>query len=135
MPAFDEEALLEAARAVRVCAYAPYSGFTVGAALLAEDGTVFAGCNVENAAYPTTLCAERAAIGTAVAAGARRFTAVAVVAGGGGPCWPCGMCRQVLSEFAPDLLVLSAGSDGVVVRRTLSTQLLPDVFGPDRLEA
>ncbi|MDQ3537435.1 MAG: cytidine deaminase [Actinomycetota bacterium] len=133
MTTFDEAALLEAARSAQRQAYAPYSKFRVGAALLVADGRVFAGANVENAAYPATICAERVALPAAIVAGARAFTAIAVVGDGDGPCTPCGMCRQVLFEFAPDLVVVAAGSDGSVTRFVLGPDLLPAGFGPDRL--
>jgi cytidine deaminase len=95
----DWEPLVEAAWAAREHAYAPYSNFPVGAALLVEDGRIFAGCNVENLSYGLTNCAERVAIGAAVAAGARGFLAVVVVAETKEPISPCGACRQVLAEF------------------------------------
>lgn len=104
-------ALVERARAARHHAYAPYSGLAVGAAVLAADGTAFGGCNVENAAYGATVCAERVAVWGAVAAGARRVTAVAVVTPGGGT--PCGCCRQVLAELADaDTPIAVAGPEG-----------------------
>ncbi|MES2437707.1 MAG: cytidine deaminase [Verrucomicrobiota bacterium] len=99
--------LVEAAWRVRESAYAPYSNFHVGAALLAADGTVFTGCNVENISYGLTNCAERVAIGAAVAAGSRRFLAVAVVADTAVPISPCGACRQVLAEFGVPLVMLA----------------------------
>ncbi|MBC7979578.1 MAG: cytidine deaminase [Armatimonadetes bacterium] len=92
--------LLQAAWLAREAAYAPYSNFTVGAALLASDGRVFVGCNVENISYGLTNCAERVAIGAAIAAGAREFLGIAVVADTDVPISPCGACRQVLAEFA-----------------------------------
>lgn len=95
----DWDALVAAAWKVREAAYAPYSNFLVGAALLAADGRVFTGCNVENISYGLTNCAERVAIGAAIAAGVREFLAVAVVADTGVPISPCGACRQVLAEF------------------------------------
>lgn len=108
-------------------AYAPYSGFHVGAALEAEDGRRFAGCNVENAAYPVTVCAERVALGAAVAAGARRFRRLYLTASGGSPASPCGMCRQALAEFGLDLAVRSEGASGETREWTLR-ELLPDGF-------
>jgi cytidine deaminase len=136
MPAeADLERLLGEARAAQERAYAPYSRFRVGAALLAADGRVFTGANVENAAYPATICAERVALPAAVTAGAREFQALAVIGDGPGPCTPCGMCRQVLFEFAPDLLVLAAGADGALSLFRLGADLLPHGFGPARLDA
>lgn len=101
------DALVEAAWKVREAAYAPYSNFAVGAALLAADGRVFTGCNVENISYGLTNCAERVAIGAAVAAGVREFLAVAVVADTGVPISPCGACRQVLAEFRVPQVMLA----------------------------
>lgn len=103
----DQDNLVEAAWAARDAAYAPYSKFKVGAALLATDGRVFAGCNVENISYGLTNCAERVAIGAAVAAGVREFLAVAVVADTGVPISPCGACRQVLAEFNVTRIILA----------------------------
>jgi len=123
----DLARLLAAAQAVRHRAYAPYSGFAVGAALLTASGAIFTGCNVENASYGLTLCAERVAVGQAVAAGERAFVALLVLAETADPCWPCGACRQVLYEFAPDLQVLAANPDGVLAAQTLSS-LLPAAF-------
>lgn len=133
MSDIDEAALVAAASAARDSAYAPYSQFRVGCALLAADGRVFTGANIENAAYGSTICAERVAMPAAVVEGAREFLALAVVGDGDGPCTPCGACRQVLFEFAPDLLVLAGGGDGEVARYRLGEQLLPDGFGPLRL--
>jgi cytidine deaminase len=133
--AVSEDELLAAARAVRARAYAPYSGFRVGAALLAADGRVFLGANVENAAYAPTICAERAALPAAITAGAHDFATIAVVGSGPGPTTPCGLCRQVLYEFAPGLLVLAAGETGEVARLVLGRDLLPHAFGPTRLAA
>jgi cytidine deaminase len=130
-----EDELLAAARSAREQAYAPYSGFRVGAALLAEDGRVFMGANVENAAWSPSICAERAALPAAVVAGARSFTTIAVVGEGDGPTTPCGVCRQVLYEFAPDLVVIAAGETGQTARYVLSRDLLPHGFGPARLAA
>ena len=125
--------LIAAARAALPNAYAPYSGFHVGAAVLGASGAIHAGCNVENASYPVSLCAERGAIAAAVAAGERALSAVAVVTAQGDPCPPCGMCRQALSEFGPDLDVVLVAADGRIVRTRLST-LLPDAFGPGFLD-
>lgn len=126
----DIAALIAAARAARANAYAPYSKYQVGAALLASDGRVFSGCNVENSAYPSSLCAEHNAIGTGVAAGAREFVAIAVVTelgAGGQPGSPCGKCRQVLSEFGLDMLVILAGPTGEPTTIRLR-ELLPRAF-------
>ena len=127
--------LLEQAYQAQELAYAPYSGFRVGCALMAADGRVFLGANVENAAYSPTICAERVALPAAVVAGAREFLALAVVGDGPGVCTPCGVCRQVLFEFAPDLEILAGGSDRATRRFVLSRDLLPHGFGPARLDA
>jgi cytidine deaminase len=111
-------------------AYAPYSRFRVGAALLAADGQIFEGCNVENASYPVSLCAERAAIGAAVSAGIRELVAVAIATEAGTPTPPCGMCRQALVEFAPtSLVIISETRGGSRARWTLGA-LLPEAFTP-----
>jgi cytidine deaminase len=120
-------ALLDVARQARTRAYAPYSRFLVGAALLCEDGTIFTGCNVENASYGLGICAERVAIATAVAAGHRRFTAMAIIGTGPGATAPCGACRQVMAEFAPSLPVYCAGESGDVLHTDLAA-LLPHQF-------
>ena len=131
--ASEKQALLEAARLVREKAYAPYSMFLVGAAVLDEDGRIHAGCNVENAAYPEGLCAEAVALGAMVANGGRRARAVVVV--GTGTAWitPCGGCRQKLREFCdPDTPIFSANEHELGPTYTLK-QLLPESFGPDHL--
>ena len=125
--------LLAAAAAARSRAYAPYSGFAVGAALLDDEGRIHAGCNVENAAYPQGQCAEASAIGQMVLGGGRRLRAVLVLADAPEPVTPCGGCRQRLREFgAPDTPVIVAGAQGVRQRYTLG-ELLPASFGPEHL--
>ncbi|HYV66729.1 MAG TPA: cytidine deaminase [Myxococcales bacterium] len=126
--------LLRAAAEVRKNAYAPYSKFPVGAAVLA-DGRIHAACNVENSSFPLGVCAERNAVAMAVAAGATRIDAVAVVGGGARPSAPCGGCRQVIAEFAaPEAPVLYATPDGEPVTTTIGA-LLPAAFGPEDLKA
>jgi cytidine deaminase len=126
--------LLAAAQAAREQAYAPYSRFKVGAALLDEQGRVYAGCNVENAAYPQGLCAEAGALAALVLAGGRRLRAALVVGEGAALCTPCGGCRQKLREFGADELpVLIADPSGLRARFTLG-ELLPASFGPDHLK-
>jgi len=119
--------LLDAARRAREAAYAPYSNFKVGAALRTATGEIFTGCNVENASFGATLCAERVAIVTAVAAGQRRFTALAVIADTPEPVPPCGLCRQVLAEFSPDCRIIMANLAGQWRLATLK-ELLPLAF-------
>jgi cytidine deaminase len=124
--------LVEAARAARERAYAPYSRFAVGAALLGRSGRVYAAANVENASYPLTTCAERAAVAKAVSEGERAFEAIAVVTSTGAT--PCGACRQILREFAPegDLRVIVADTEGHSRTYTIA-ELLPASFTPDQL--
>lgn len=129
----DWRELRQRAAAVRDGAYAPYSKFKVGAALLAKDGRVFVGANVENASFGLTLCAERSAVAHAVASGTREFTAIAIVAGDSTPVPPCGMCRQVLAEFAPRMPVHSYTPAGAVLETTVA-ELLPHGFSGDFLE-
>lgn len=108
-------------------AYAPYSDFKVGAALLCADGTVYTGCNIENATYGATNCAERTAIFKAVSEGKHDFTAIAITSSGGGLTYPCGICRQVMAEFSPAMRIILCGKDGSIVSHTLS-ELLPHSF-------
>ena len=135
----DEEAVVSAALKARKQAYAPYSHWTVGAALFTKDGKIYEGCNIENAAYTPTNCAERTAFFKAVSEGAREFAAIAIVGGYDTKepesiCAPCGVCRQVMMEFCdPDTFRVILGTkDGVQVSQTLK-ELLPYGFGPDTL--
>lgn len=125
----DRELVREAIAAME-CAYAPYSRFKVGAALLANDGQVFRGCNCENASYGLTMCAERVAIGNAIAAGARKFKAMAIVVEGAKLATPCGACRQVIAEFAPNLRLILANRNGKTTTTNLR-KLLPHRFAAD----
>ena len=123
---FDREGLVRQAAAARERAYAPYSGYKVGAALLGKSGRVYTGCNVENAVYPLTTCAERTAVVKAVSEGEREFVALAVVTRNAGS--PCGSCRQILREFGEDIVVLIADTTGAY-RETTVAELLPASFG------
>ena len=123
--------LIERALEARQWAYAPYSKYPVGAALLAESGRIYTGVNVENAAYPTGICAERTAVYKAVSEGEREFQAIAVVTANGGT--PCGSCRQVLSEFGLDITVIVADENGKITLETDVAGLLPGAFRPDHL--
>lgn len=142
MPSFtltdgQQQALLDAARQAQRMAYAPYSNYPVGAAVLDAQGCIHAGCNVENAAYPEGLCAEAAALSAMVLAGGRQARAVLVVGSAGEGNWitPCGGCRQRLREFgAPDLIIQSANEVALGPRHTLA-QLLPESFGPGHIKA
>jgi len=125
--------LIEAAAQARRWAYAPYSKYSVGAALLTASGVVYEGVNVENAAYPTTICAERVAVFKAVSEGERSFQAIAVVTENGGS--PCGSCRQVLAEFGLDTLVIVANQDGKVIFEDTVGELLPGAFTPGDLKS
>ncbi len=126
----NPEELVQLALEARTRAYVPYSGYQVGAALLTEAGDVILGCNVENAAYPATICAERVALTAAIAQGKRHFTAIAVATRNGGS--PCGTCRQVMMELGPDMTVYIADESGAYRTTTVRT-LLPDGFDHDRL--
>lgn len=126
-PEMPVENFLQRARMVASRAYVPYSGFHVGAALLTADGSVILGCNVENASYGMTLCAERSAIASMVALGRCDPVAIAVVGGNSGaPCPPCGACRQVLTEFNPDMIVVLESPNRAIVMR--ASELLPLSF-------
>ncbi len=122
-----DEALIEAARAVRLNAYAPYSHFKVGAAVLTDTGRVYVGCNVENASFPLTVCAERTAIGSAVAAGETRIVKVAVITDTEPPASPCGACRQVIFEMGTEAAVIVASLNGHRHDTTIRA-LLPEGF-------
>lgn len=129
----NKEQLLAQSKVARENAYVPYSKFKVGAALLAKDGTVYEGCNIENASYGLTNCAERTAIFNAVSQNVREFAAIAIVADTEGPCAPCGACRQVIAEFcAPTMPVYLTNLKGDVVETTVE-QLLPGAFTPEDL--
>lgn len=128
----DRDRLLQAAVEARLRAYAPYSEFRVGAAILTTTGRIYTGCNVENASYGLTICAERAAVFKAVSEGEREFTVLAISLEKGGS--PCGACRQVLHEFAPGLPILIADPDGCLLSETTLDHLLPDAFGPKNLD-
>ncbi len=128
----DRKALIDIANEARRRAYAPYSNYRVGAALRTKSGRIFTGVNVENAAYPTGMCAERVAVFKAVSEGEREFEAVAVVTDNGGS--PCGACRQVLSEFGLEIAVLIADGGGNLLTATTVGGLLPEAFTPNHLE-
>ncbi len=127
----DAAALVERALEARRWSYSPYSRYPVGAALLAASGRVYDGCNIENAAYPVTVCAERVAAFKAISEGEREFVAIAVATENGGS--PCGSCRQVLAEFGLEAEVLIVNGAGQIVRRTSVGALLPDSFRPEHL--
>lgn len=128
-----ESQLCAAAVAMLERAYCPYSHFPVGAALECTDGSVFTGCNIENAAYSPSICAERTAVAKAVSEGHRDFVRIAIAGTGEDFCVPCGVCRQVLSEFAPDLEIIALNGQGEQRIFTLR-ELLPHSFGPANLE-
>ncbi len=131
MPSSEIDRAVELAKQYRERAYAPYSGFTVGAALVAENGDVFGGANVENASYGLAICAERAAVVSAVSAGQRRFRAIAIAGPTTTTTVPCGACRQFMNEFSPDLVIAYSTPDGV--EETTLDKLLPNAFGPKNL--
>lgn len=127
----DFSVLIQRAIAASTHAYIPYSHYPVGAALLAHDGTIYTGCNVENASYPAGICAERTALVKAVSEGVRHFTAMVVATPNGGA--PCGVCRQMLYEFAPDLNVIIVNFAGEIQVETTLRHLLPHGFSPEDL--
>lgn len=135
-PVGDERTVVvlrERAFAAMQRAYAPYSRFRVGAALLATDGSITEGCNVENASFPAGICAERTAVGAAIARGVRSFDTIVVATEADEPTPPCGVCRQVLVEFAPQLVVVSVTQGGREARWALA-DLLPHAFTPNSLD-
>ena len=127
----EKQALVDLANTARQRAYVPYSNYRVGSSLRTRTGRVYTGANVENAAYPQTMCAERVAIFKAVSEGERDFEVITVVTDNGGS--PCGGCRQVMAEFGLDTLVLLADGNGKIVKETTVRELLPDAFTPDHL--
>jgi cytidine deaminase len=129
----EKEALIDLANTARQRAYAPYSHYPVGASLRTKTGRIYTGVNVENAAYPQTMCAERVAIFKAVSEGEKEFEVITVVTNNGGS--PCGGCRQVMAEFGLDTIVLLADGNGKIVKETTVRELLPEAFTPDHLSA
>jgi len=134
-----EQQLIALATQARMRAYVPYSHFAVGAAILTTDGQMHVGCNVENASYGLTCCAERNAIfgmiGKSADADARHIATVVVVTAGNDPATPCGACRQVIREFGSDATVVIANTEGRITLRTTLQELLPYSFGPEQLES
>ena len=128
----ERQALIDLASEARRRAYSPYSNYPVGAALRTKSGRIFTGCNVENAAYPTGMCAERVAIFKAVSEGEREFEVIAVVTSNGGS--PCGSCRQVMAEFGLDTVVLIGNGKGHLTQETTVAGLLPGAFTPKDLK-
>ena len=126
------EELVRQALAAMKFAYVPYSGFTVGAALLTKSGKVYLGCNIENAVYPVGTCAERTAMGKAISEGHRDFVRIVIAGRSEDYCYPCGMCRQFMKEFAPEMQVICLNGKGEAKHYTLR-QLLPESFGPEYL--
>src|SRR5215216_1276364 len=129
----EKQALIDVANTARQRAYAPYSNYPVGAALRTKTGRIFTGVNVENAAYPQTMCAERVAVFKAVSEGEKEFELISVVTDNGGS--PCGGCRQVLAEFGLDTIVLMADRNGKLIKETTVRELLPDAFTPEQLKS
>lgn len=127
----EKQALIDLANVARQRAYAPYSNYPVGAALRTKSGRIFTGVNVENAAYPQTMCAERVAIFKAVSEGEKDFEVISIVTNNGGS--PCGGCRQVMAEFGLHTIVLLADENGNLVKQTTVKELLPEAFTPEQL--
>jgi len=127
----EKQALIDLANTARQRAYAPYSNYPVGSALRTKTGRIFTGVNVENAAYPQTMCAERIAIFKAVSEGEKEFEVITVVTDNGGS--PCGGCRQVMAEFGLDTIILLADGNGKLIKETTVRELLPDAFTPHHL--
>lgn len=127
------EKIVAAALKARTNSYAPYSDFHVGAALLCDDGSIYTGCNIESASYPCGICAERTAAAKAISDGRRNFSAIAVAGSSDELCTPCGLCRQFLYEFAPDLEVICANANGEYEIHILS-ELLPHGFGGNSMK-
>jgi len=128
----ERQALIDLANTARQRAYVPYSNYPVGAALRTKTGRIFTGVNIENAAYPQTMCAERVAIFKAVSEGEKEFEAISVVTDNGGS--PCGGCRQVMAEFGLNMIVLMADGSGKLVKQTTVKELLPEAFTPEHLK-
>ena len=129
----EKQSLIDLANEARRRAYAPYSNYPVGAALRTKNGRLYTGVNVENAAYPQTMCAERVAIFKAVSEGETEFEVIAVVTNNGG--FPCGGCRQVMAEFGLDTVVLTANGNGKLVKELTVNELLPEAFTPRHLKS
>jgi cytidine deaminase len=127
----DKQSLIDLAKDARHRAYVPYSNYPVGASLRTKTGKLYTGVNVENAAYPQTMCAERVAIFKAVSDGEKEFEVISVVTNNGGS--PCGGCRQVMAEFGLETVVLLADGDGHLVKETTVRELLPEAFTPEKL--
>ena len=127
----ERQALIDLGNAARQRAYVPYSNYPVGAALRTKTGRIYTGVNVENAAYPQTMCAERVAIFKAISDGEKEFEVISVVTDNGGS--PCGGCRQVMAEFALDMIVLMADGSGKLIKETTVSELLPGAFTPNHL--
>ena len=127
----EKQSLIDLANEARRRAYVPYSNYRVGSALRTKSGRIFTGVNIENAAYPTTMCAERVAIFKAVSEGEMEFDVITVVTDNGGS--PCGGCRQVLAEFGLDTIVLIADGNGNLIKQMTVAELLPEAFTPEHL--